>query len=74
MLTNQPNLDGISCILRNHTLASAIVRFGQNVSRGLEAERHDLRTLLCYLGLRFSIRRQQFKRRVQACHHDKRKK
>jgi hypothetical protein len=74
MLANQPNLAAIRRVFRNYLLAPTIVRFGEDVSCGLEAERHDLRTSLRDLGLTFSVRRERFNRRAQACHHDKRSK
>jgi hypothetical protein len=74
MLTNQLSLLAIRQAFRDYLLTPTIVRFGEDVSRGLKAERHDLRTSLRDLGPTFSVRRERFNRCAQACHHDKRSK
>ncbi|NYH14299.1 hypothetical protein [Paraburkholderia bryophila] len=67
--SDQPDLDRIGWILRNDALAPAIVRFRENVSRGLEIEGHNLCTALLHLSLAFCVCGEREQRCIQPSYH-----
>jgi hypothetical protein len=71
--SDEPDLDFVGWIFRNDALATAIVRSGEDVSRSLEVEGHDLCPALRYLGLALSVCGSRGERCGQPRYHHRRR-